>query len=56
MRIGGAVYAAPTISVVALRLPVGDMLLGADWMRRNRVWVSYATRHVFFQPSAPPAL
>jgi predicted aspartyl protease len=56
MKIGGAVYATPTLSVGAVRLPVGDMLLGADWMRRNRVWVSYATRHVFFQPAAPSAL
>ncbi|MBV9118842.1 MAG: clan AA aspartic protease [Acetobacteraceae bacterium] len=38
------------VPVLATRLrfyPVVDMLLGADWFRTRRVWLSYATKQVF---------
>lgn len=53
LQIGDASYANPLISVSTLHHPVADMLLGADWLRRNRVWISYATRRVAIQPSPP---
>lgn len=28
-------------------LPIVDLLLGRDWLRRHRVWLSYATSRVF---------
>ena len=27
--------------------PIVDMILGADWFAKHRVWLSYATRQVF---------
>jgi hypothetical protein len=33
-------------------LPIVDMLLGADWLRTRRVWLSYATAQVFVAPGA----
>jgi TonB family protein len=30
-----------------------DMLLGSDFMRRRRIWVSYTTGEVFIQPPPP---
>jgi hypothetical protein len=41
---------AHDVPVLASRLrfyPIVDMLLGADWFRARRVWLSYATRQVF---------
>ena len=51
LKVGGAAYADPLIAIGPLHLAMADMLLGADWLRGNRVWVSYATRKVIFQPS-----
>ena len=32
--------------------PIADMLLGADWFAKHRVWLSYATRQVFVTGSS----
>jgi hypothetical protein len=38
----------PAIWVAPVRgLPIVDLLLGRDWLRRHRVWLSYATSQVF---------
>jgi hypothetical protein len=47
-RIGGETSAAPLFSVAPIPLPFfSDMLLGADWLRGRRVWISYATNQLF---------
>jgi len=53
-QIGHVDYASPSIRVSPLRLVTGDMLLGADWLRGNRVWISYATHQVIIQPVGRP--
>ncbi len=48
LRISGQIIDGPNIWVAPIRLsPVVDMLLGADWLAVQRVWISYATRQVF---------
>jgi Aspartyl protease len=48
MRIGDQTLTAPDLWVGATRLaPVADMLLGADWLLGQRVWISYASKQVF---------
>ena len=48
MRIGGETDAAPRFLVAPIELnPIADMLLGADWLKGRRVWISYATKQVF---------
>ena len=48
VRVGGQTIDAPVIWVAPIRLtPIVDMLLGADWLSRQPVWISYATRQVF---------
>ena len=34
------------VAVAPLQIGGADMLLGVDWLRQRRVWVSYATRRV----------
>ncbi|MCW3475413.1 retroviral-like aspartic protease family protein [Limobrevibacterium gyesilva] len=53
LRVGGAEYRGPLIGVGPLQLPMADMLLGTDWLRVNRVWISYAARRVTIQPVRP---
>ena len=53
LRVGGTRYASPTLNVSPLHVTVADMLLGIDWLRGNRVWISYAARRVTIQPSPP---
>ena len=43
------------VSVSALQLERGDMLLGMDAMRRRRVWLGYARGEVLFSPVVPGA-
>ncbi len=51
MRLGRISYLNPMLGVSRLRWPVADMLLGTDWLRQNRVWVSYGARRVTVQPA-----
>ncbi len=48
LRVGGETDRNPVLTVTPLSDPF-DMLLGADWFERHRVWVSYATSRLFFQ-------
>lgn len=44
----GQAITPPEIWVAPVRLaPTADMLLGLDWLRGRRVWISYATRQIF---------
>lgn len=48
LRVGPEVTQAPTLWVAPVHVvPTVDMLLGIDWLRSRRVWLSFATRQVF---------
>ncbi len=48
MRVGRDVTRDPALWVAPVRLaPIVDMLLGADWLRSRRVWLSFATKQIF---------
>ncbi|MBN8903532.1 MAG: clan AA aspartic protease, partial [Rhodospirillales bacterium] len=48
MQVGPATDADVTLLMAPLHLvPAVDMLLGADWLRGRRIWLSFATRQVF---------
>jgi predicted aspartyl protease len=49
--IGNAVFRGVRISVQDHDFAPFDMLLGIDFLRSRRVWLSYATRQVFIQPA-----
>lgn len=55
LRIGGETFARPTFLVAPIEIqPISDMLLGADWLLRHRVWISYATNQLFVTKQEPP--
>jgi Aspartyl protease len=48
LRIGPDVSRDPRLWVASAHVvPIVDMLLGVDWLRSRRVWLSYATRQFF---------
>jgi hypothetical protein len=48
LSIGPDTTANPTLWVSAIHVvPIVDMLLGADWLRTRRVWLSFATKQIF---------
>ncbi|MEJ0019935.1 MAG: retroviral-like aspartic protease family protein [Acetobacteraceae bacterium] len=48
MRVGRDVTRDPALWVAPVRVvPIVDMLLGADWLRSRRVWLSFATKQIF---------
>lgn len=48
LQIGGRTERDPLLWVSRIRVvPIVDMLLGVDWLRGHRVWVSFATAQVF---------
>jgi hypothetical protein len=48
LRIGPDVSRDPRLWVAPVRVvPIVDMLLGVDWLRSRRVWLSYAMRQIF---------
>jgi hypothetical protein len=48
LRVGAESIAAPEIWAAPVHvLPVVNLLLGGDWLRRRRVWFSYATSQIF---------
>ena len=46
LAVGWDVQRQVQVAVAPLQIGHADMLLGADWLRQRRVWVSYATRRV----------
>jgi predicted aspartyl protease len=54
--VGAATYRNPELSVQDVNFSVFDMLLGMDYLRGRRLWLSYGTHQVFIQliRSAPP--
>jgi Aspartyl protease len=54
LRIGPDVSRDPRLWVASARVvPIVDMLLGVDWLRSHRVWLSYATRQFFVAVRVP---
>jgi len=53
MVVGADEFPHVLLSVGAVQVPGADMLLGADFLRTRRVWLSYATQQVFIQRSTP---
>lgn len=51
LMVGGTKVANPVLAVTALHLATADMLLGDDWLRRNRIWIDYASHRIGIQPS-----
>jgi predicted aspartyl protease len=51
--IGGERIANPQIGVAAFQLSAADMLLGMDYLRSHRVWVSYRSGELFIQRAQP---
>ena len=43
------------LKFVVLKSGESDVLLGLDFLRSNRLWISYATRTIFVQPREAPA-
>ncbi len=43
----------PALLVSNLHVRIADMLLGADWLQHNRVWIAYGARKVTIQPAQP---
>jgi hypothetical protein len=50
LRVGPTVMDWPTLPVVPMSDGMGDALVGADFLRGRRVWLSYATNRVFITP------
>jgi predicted aspartyl protease len=47
LGIADGVLLAPVLGVTPLRLDDADLLLGTDVLRRQRIWLSYASRRIF---------
>jgi hypothetical protein len=46
--VDGETMADPVFLVAPIEVyPISDMLLGADWLLRRRIWISYATNQLF---------
>jgi predicted aspartyl protease len=49
-RVGPAMLQSPLLPVVPMTGGMGDALVGADFLRGRRVWLSFSTHHVFVTP------
>jgi len=56
LLVGDARIEAPTLAVVPNDPAVGDALLGGDFLRDRRVWLSFATRRLFVSSGGVPQL
>jgi predicted aspartyl protease len=50
LEVGPAVVQEPALPVVPMAVGMGDGLIGADFLRGRRVWLSYSTQRVFVTP------
>ena len=55
LQIGAATYRNAQVSVQDADFGPFDMLLGMDFLRSHRLWLSYRTHQVFIQPSPQTA-
>jgi predicted aspartyl protease len=49
-RVGPAEMHAPALPVVPMSSGMGDALIGGDFLRDRRVWVSFSTQQLFLTP------
>jgi predicted aspartyl protease len=56
LLVGDARAEAPMLAVVPNDYAVGDALLGGDFLRNRRVWLSFATRRLFVSVGATPQI
>jgi predicted aspartyl protease len=49
-RVGPAAMHSPVLPVVPMVGGMGDALVGADFLRGRRVWLSYSTHRIFVTP------
>lgn len=54
LEVGLETAHAVRLAVSGLHLSQGEMLLGTDWMRRQRVWISWSNRQMLLQPTRTP--
>jgi predicted aspartyl protease len=50
LRVGPAVMDWPVLPVVPMTSGMGDALVGTDFLRGRRIWLSFSTRRVFVTP------
>jgi predicted aspartyl protease len=50
LRVGPAVIEEPVLPVVPMSAGLGDALVGADFLRGRRLWLSFSTHRVFVTP------
>ncbi len=50
LRVGPAVMQSPVLPVVPMTSGMGDALIGADFLRGRRIWLSFATHRLFVTP------
>ncbi len=56
LLVGDARIETPTLAVVPNESAVGDALLGGDFLRNRRVWLSFATRRLFVSTGGMPQI
>jgi predicted aspartyl protease len=56
LRVGPAVMEAPSLPVVPMTSGMGDALVGADFLKGRRTWISYSTHRIFVTPLEPGPL
>ncbi len=50
LRVGPAVIEGPALPVVPMTGGMGDALVGADFLKGRRTWLSYSTHRIFVTP------
>ena len=50
LRVGPAVVNGPLMPVVPMSFDMGDALIGGDFLRGRRVWLSFSTMRVLVTP------
>jgi hypothetical protein len=53
ISLGAEAYPNPVLPVIAFPSPAMDGLLGMNYLRRNRIWLSYASGQVFVARAMP---
>jgi predicted aspartyl protease len=56
LQIGPEIVRNQVMPVADVNLDGAQMLIGADFLRTHRIWLSYATSRIFLQPRRPGVL
>jgi len=52
LEIGGEILRNPEVIVADVRLSDADLVLGIDFLRSRRIWLSYASQQIFLSRRA----